>query len=212
MESKAQFAKLSGIALVSAALLLGSRTAAAHCDGLDGPVVGAARQALESGNVNHALIWVQKKDEGEVRQAFERASSARKLGGKARQDAETQLFETLVRVHRAGEGEPYTGLKPAGRDLGPALPAADKAIETGKVEPVVKLLTEKVGKGVREQFHEAAAGRKFRTDDVEAGRKHVAAYVEYVHYVERIYDAAGTGGHGEHAGHAAHAEAAVHKH
>ena len=42
----------------------------------------------------------------------------------------------LVRVHRAGEGAPFTGLKPAGRDLGPAIPAADEAVRVGSVEPV----------------------------------------------------------------------------
>ena len=42
----------------------------------------------------------------------------------ARELADRYFFETLVRIHRAGEGAPYTGLKPAGRDLGPAVPAA----------------------------------------------------------------------------------------
>jgi len=210
MESKSKFAKLSGIALVSAALLLGSGTASAHCDGLDGPVVGAARQALDSGNISRALIWVQKNDEAEIRDAFEHARAVRKLGPDAKHLADSHFFETLVRVHRAGEGAPYTGLKPAGRDLGPAVPAADKAIETGSVEPVVKLLTEAVRKSVHEQFDEAA-GRKFRADDVEAGRKHVAAYVEYVHHVERIYDATRAPAHAEHAQHA-EPKAAVHTH
>ena len=35
------------------------------------------------------------------------------------------FIKTLVRVHRAGEGAPYTGIRPAGTDLGPAIPAAD---------------------------------------------------------------------------------------
>jgi hypothetical protein len=52
------------------------------------------------------------------------------------------FFETLVRIHRAGEGAPYTGLKLVGRDLGPAIPAGDKALDTGNVELVVKLLSE----------------------------------------------------------------------
>ena len=35
-------------------------SALAHCDTLAGPVVGAARKALDSGNVNLILVWVQK--------------------------------------------------------------------------------------------------------------------------------------------------------
>ena len=99
-------------ALASAVLLLAPTAASAHCDGLDGPVVTAARKALESGNVNLVLIWVQKNDEAEIASAFQKTLSVRKLNAQVKDLADTYFFETLVRVHRAGEGEPYTGLKP----------------------------------------------------------------------------------------------------
>ncbi len=102
-------------------------TAEAHCDGLDGPVVTAARTELESRNLDAIVIWVQRGDEAELRNAFARALAVRAAGGDAQALAATWFFETAVRLHRAGEGEPFTGLKPAGRDLGPAIPAADRA-------------------------------------------------------------------------------------
>src|SRR5512147_1018908 len=80
--------------------------AIAHCDGLDGPVVKAAQKALETGNVNPVLIWVQKKDEGEIKQAFQKTLAVRKLNPQAKELADMYFFETLVRIHRAGEGEP----------------------------------------------------------------------------------------------------------
>jgi len=200
--------KVSRVAAVAGALLLASGSAFAHCDGLDGPVAKAAHQALDAGNVNQVLIWVQKNNEAEIRHAFEHAISVRKLGPAAKDLADRYFLETLVRVHRAGEGAPYTGLKPAGRDLGPAVPAADKAIETGSVEPVVKLLTDAVKQGTHEQFHGVTAAKKFARDDVAAGRKYVAAYVEYVHYVERLYEAAGKPAQG----HTPEPAAAAHAH
>ncbi len=84
------------------------------CDGMEGPVVKAAPKALEAGNVNLVLIWVQEKDEGEARSAFEKTLAVRKLGLEAKALADMYFFETVVRIHRAGEGAPYTGLKPAG--------------------------------------------------------------------------------------------------
>lgn len=208
MKSRHTFTKLSGIAAVSAALLLASGSAFAHCDGVDGPVAKAAHQALDAGNVNQVLIWVQKNDEAQIKHAFEHALDVRKLSPTAKDLADHYFLETLVRVHRAGEGAPYTGLKPAGRDLGPAIPAADKAIQTGSVEPVAKLLTKAVEKGLHDQYHAVAASKKFGVNDVEAGRKHVTAYVEYVHYVERLYDAAGKPAHG----HQPETAAAAHAH
>jgi len=179
-----------------AIILVGSSQALAHCDGLDGLVVKAAQKALADSNVNLVLIWVQKDDEAQIKHAFEKTLAVRKLNPAARELADMYFFETLVRIHRAGEGAPYTGLKPAGRDLGPAIPAGDKALETGDIEPVVKLLSEKIEHGGREHFKEAFAKKKFDKNNVEAGREFVRAYVEYIHYVEGIHDAAASAAHG----------------
>ena len=183
--------------------------AAAHCDGMDGPVVKAAQKALETGNVSLVLIWVQQKDEGEIKKAFQKTLAVRKLNPQAKEHADMYFFETLVRIHRTGEGAPYTGLQPAGRDLGPAIPTADKALENGKVDPLVKLLTEALQTGIREQFKQAIAKKKFDKEDVSAGRDYVKGYVEFIHYVERIYEAAknpAEGHYPESQGAAAHKE------
>lgn len=176
--------------LLFLSLLTATSQVLAHCDGLDGPVVKAAQKALESGNVNLALIWVQKDDEPEIRKAFQQTLEVRKLSSAARELADMYFFETLVRIHRAGEGAPYTGLKPAGRDLGPAIPAADRALENGSAEPLLKLLNEAVKGGIQKHFEQLMAEKKFDPDNVEAGREFVKAYVEFVHYVERLYEAA----------------------
>jgi len=183
-----------------------------HCDGIDGPVVTLARKALESGNVNLVLPWVRKDDEVEIAHAFEHALAVRKLGPQAKTLADHHFFETLVRVHRAGEGAPYTGLKPAGRDFGPAIPAADRALEDGSVEKVANLLAEAVRQGVHKHFQAAASRRKFEVDDVAAGREYVEAYVPYIHFVERLWQDATSAAHGHHAEPAERVEHAVHAH
>jgi hypothetical protein len=182
-------------ALFALAALLPS-AAFAHCDGLDGPVVIAARKALESGSVTPVLIWVQKKDADAVKEAFQKTLAVRRLDPQAKDLADRYFFETLVRIHRAGEGASYTGLKPAGRDLGPAVPAGDRALEDGKLQPLAKILMQAVEKGLHEQFEQALARKKFKADDVEAGREYVEAYVKYIHYVERLYEAAKVSAHG----------------
>ncbi len=182
------------VAIVSFAVLLAGPTAVlAHCDGLDGPVVTAARKALETGNINLVLPWVQKAGEEEIRVAFEKTLKVRKVNKQAQELADMYFFETLVRVHRAGEGASYTGLKPAGRDLGPAIPAGDKAIETRSADPLLDLLTKEIRKGVQKRFHGAVDKSSYSQDDVEAGRAYVKAYVEYIHYVEQLFAAATIG-------------------
>ncbi len=185
--------------ILLATLSFGSTSVRAHCDGLDGPVVTAARAALESGNVKQVLRWVRGEDESTVRATFNETMSVRKLGAEAKALADRYFFETVVRIHRAGEGEPFTGLKPAGRDLGPAIPAADKAIESGSDVALARLLVAVLRHELREKFEAVIKKKSFSPDDVDAGREYVDAYVPFIHYVERLYETAtrATKGHFE---------------
>ncbi len=186
-------------------LVVAAGNALAHCDTLDGPVVILARQALDKGDVKIILPWVAADKEGEIRKAFDLAIAVRGKGTKEKELADTYFFETLVRVHRAGEGAPYTGLKPAGLDLGPAIPAADKALETGNPEPLLKLINAKVHDGIHKYFVAAKEKKAHAGESVEAGRTYVQAYVPYLHFVERLYNDAVTPiAHGS--GEGAHAE------
>lgn len=200
--------------ILAAVLALGvAASARAHCDTLDGPVVKEARTALENGDVTPLLKWVRKEDEGEIRAAFQQARAVRGGSPEARALADGYFFETLVRVHRAGEGAPYTGLKPAGSELGPAVEGSDAALESGSDDALVKLVTDRAAAGLRERFHRVADAKKHAGESVEAGRRYVAAYVEFVHYSERLYeDAARSGGHDHSAPHAeAGHEASAHE-
>jgi len=196
MRDRAGFERFAGL-VAAGVLSLGAGPALAHCDGLDGPVVTAARQAIKTGEVERVLIWVRPQDAAEIKAAFQQTLAVRRLNPQAQDLADRYFFETLVRVHRTGESAPYTGLKPAGRDLGPAIPAADKALESGSDAALVELLTGEVREGLHKHFEAAAGKRNFRPDDLEAGRESVEAYVAYIHYVERLYEAA----HAESAGH-----------
>lgn len=184
------------------AVMLAATPAFAHCDGLDGPVVAAAREALASGDANRVLIWVQPAEEAEIRRAFAEALEVRKLGGAARDMADRYFFETLVRLHRAGEGAPYTGLKPAGRDLGPVIPLADEAAASGSDARLAEFLSGAAEEGVHRRFAELQEKRGFAPADLAAGREYIARYVAFVHYVEGIHaaveaDAAGHYAEGE---------------
>lgn len=91
---------------------------------------------------------------------------ARKTGPAAREVADLYFFETLVRIHRAGEGAPYTGLKPAELDEGPVIPIAEKAIETGSAEPLIGMLTDTLRHEVQNRFNHIMHLRGHPSDDV----------------------------------------------
>jgi hypothetical protein len=157
-----------------------------HCDTLDGPVVVDAKAALAKGDITPVLKWIPAAGEHEVHEAFAKTLAVRGKGKEAQELADRYFFETLVRVHRASEGAPYTGLKEGGAEE-ETIAAADKALATGNADELVKLVTEAVAKGIRQRFEKTAEGRKHADQDVAHGRSYVASYVDFIHYGERIY-------------------------
>ena len=189
-------AALPTTALLAAALLFAPVRAAAHCDTLDGPVVQDARKALESKNVTPVLKWVRPKDENAVRAAYLKALHER---GKGNGEAgDRAFFEKVVKVHRAAEGAPFTGLKAAGT-VEPVIAEADNSLQSGSADAVVKMVTDEVAAGIRERHQRAAEAYRHKDETVAKGREFVAAYVEYTHYIEHLHQlATGKGEGGEH--------------
>jgi hypothetical protein len=175
--------------------------ARAHCDSLDGPVVTSARAALAAGDVALVLQWVRADDEPEIRAAFDRTIRVRETSADARDMADLWFFETLVRVHRAAEGAPYTGLKPAGWQPPALITAADEALVSGDVDGLADRVSTHVARALRERHARAMALKDFAPSNVEAGRRYVEAYVAYTHFLEALHGLL----HGEAHGHPPHA-------
>ncbi|HEX6164952.1 MAG TPA: DUF6448 family protein [Vicinamibacterales bacterium] len=176
------------VAILAAAVLIAPRAAFAHCDSLDGPVVKAAERALDSADVAYVLVWVQADGEAEVRAAFAQALAVRALNAQARALADRYFFETVVRIHRAGEGAPFTGLQPAGA-AGPVITMADRALTAGSVNTLAASLSAELSEGLHRHFEAAAEARAYDARDISAGRRYVKAYVEYLHFIERLHEA-----------------------
>lgn len=168
-----------------------------HCDSLDGPVVTAARQALDAGDVDLVLPFVSADGDAEVRAAFARVLPLRDSGPEAWETAQLWFFETVVRVHRAGEGAPYTGLKPAGLSVGPVIPLAERAVESGSSEQLADFL----GSALRDQLkHRLDAVHELgthRTESLDDERRYVHATLGFQVFSHHLYQAMTAGEHDE---------------
>lgn len=182
-------------------LFLSAASAFSHCDWIKGPVVEAAQQALARNDVALVLPWIAPADEREIRDAFSRTMKVRAGGDAARELADRWFFETVVRVHRRAEGEPYEGLRGDDYKPEPGIEHADEALKAGSIDGMQRGMTDAVSKGLRERYNAVVEAKKHASDSVDAGRRYVATYVEWIHYVERLHKALHTPAH-------AHAQAA----
>lgn len=178
-------------AIIAAGLLFQVQSAQAHCDSLDGPVAKAVYKALDDGNVNPVLAYAPATAEPEIRAAFEKSRKVRGLGAEARMLADQAFMETVIRLHRAGEGATYTGLKPAGIDYGPVVPAAEHAVETGDLAKLKAVLTEEIEHALRERLAHVRELKKAPLEpktaaEVPHSRERISAELGFIIFAESL--------------------------
>ena len=165
-------------------LVLPVNFANAHCDTKDGPTVADASKAIEKNNVNYVLKWVQAADEKEIKEAFGLTMKVRVLSPEAQTLADNYFFETLVRIHRRGEGVPYTGVKPSGTPIDEKILAADKAIALGNLSPLNDLVPKDKFPELKKRFDKVMSLMNFDVNNVPAGREYIEAYVQFFKFAE----------------------------
>ncbi|MDD2305769.1 MAG: DUF6448 family protein [Prolixibacteraceae bacterium] len=170
--------------LLFSVLFLSSKVTFAHCDTMDGPVIADAQKAIAQTNVNYVLKWVRSQDEAEIKEAFNLSMKVRVLSSEAMELSDKYFFETLVRVHRTGEGVPFTGVKPSGTPIDEKILAADKSIELGNLSPLKDLVPKDNMPELTKRFEKVMSLRNFNVNNVEAGREYIEAYVQFFHFAE----------------------------
>lgn len=171
-----------------------------HCDTKDGPVAKAAQRALVTGDVKIILPYVYKAGEREVEELFVRTLAAMKKCGEvkeAKELVEEWFLENVVRIHRAGENAPYTGLKPAGLSEGPVIPVAEAAIKSEDPSELVAKLTEIVAGEIKKRFEKMLRLKKTADKSVDEGREYVEAMLGLQVWSHKLYTAAVSDPHGK---------------
>jgi hypothetical protein len=165
-------------------LLFTFYTSFAHCDTRDGPVVAAGINAIKHKNINYALIWVKPAFEKEIKEAFESTMKVRILNDEAEKLADNYFLETLVRLHRTGEGMAYTGIKPSGTPVDKKILAADKSIAIGNLSPLKDLISKNNFAELKRRFEKVMLLKNYDVNNVSAGREYIEAYVQFFHFAE----------------------------
>ena len=174
------------IMTAAASLTLLAGSAPAHCDALNGPVAVHAREALPTGEFEPIAIWVGEDQTEELRRRFQQSLKVYRMDGEAQKLAERFFIENAVRLHRAAEGMPYKGVKPA-QPLPPDIAAAEKALETGNLDPVTDMLAAELENQTNKWFQKALETKKHMDRSIAAGREYVDAYVKYVIHVHGLH-------------------------
>lgn len=201
MNSKKMFKTFAATLAAVGIMILAPLTASAHCDTMDGPTVADGIKAMEENNVNYVLKWVMPEYEQEIREKFDLSMKSKDLSPESKELAEQYFFSELVRLHRAGEGAPFDGLKPHGTPVDEKVKAADESIAVGNLSPLEGMIEEEKMPELKERFEKVMELKDFDVNNVEEGREYIEAYVMFFKFAE---------GEEDHHGEATHGEEAVH--
>ncbi|MFB5946719.1 DUF6448 family protein [Albibacterium profundi] len=180
--------------LLAAFMLAFSMPIYAHCDSYDGPVIQDALKALNKGEVSYIMKWIEEEHENEIKNLFKKTVALKNEDAEVYKIVEKHFLETLVRVHREGEGAAFTGLKPAGSAT-PIIQMADKSIADESVNSLLTNLDKHIRTVIAEKYEKVNALSKVKDNSIEEGRAYVAAYVDYTHTLEAIEGALAGGAH-----------------
>ena len=158
----------------------------AHCDRKNGPVAVAAKEALKTEDFSKVVIWVGEEQEKELKKKFNESLSVYQKGGDSKELAKEYFMSTTVRLHRAAEGMPFTGLKPAS-SAAKDIQVAEKALETGNLDPVMEKFSSKLEDEAQKWFQKALEAKKNKDESIEAGREWADKYVKYIVYLHKLY-------------------------
>ncbi len=173
--------------LLSLGLWMTPQHAFAHCDSYDGPVIKDALKALEQNNPDLVMKWIDALHEKEITNLFNKTLKYRSGDQEIYSLLEKHFLETLVRIHREGEGEPYTGLKAAG-STEEIIQLTDTALEEKDFEGFLLKFDAKADSILREKYQKVAQLEKVKDQSAEQGRAYVAAYVDYTHTIKKMHD------------------------
>ncbi|MGD9567017.1 MAG: DUF6448 family protein [Sedimentibacter sp.] len=214
MKSRKLVTSIAAVVVAVGLMVILPLTASAHCDTMDGPTVADGRKSLESGNVSYAMKWVQPAYEKEITDAFNLSLKVKDLSPEAMEISEKYFYDNLVRIHRAGEGAPFDGVKPHGTPIDEKVAAADESIAVGNLSPLEGLIEEERVPELEERFERVMALKDYDVNNVEEGREYIEAYVMFFKFAEGEEDHAHGKAHGEEAVHEENAheeENAAHK-
>lgn len=189
-QKRSKLMYLAALAVIFGGILLSTlaipQSAQAYCDSEKGPVASAAHQALESGNGKLILPYVKPEAETELVASFKQAIVVRKVGGSSRELADRYFIETAIRLHRASEGAPFTGV--SDESTPQAILVADKAMATGSLDETYKLLDEAIKKDLREKYEAVVKVREEaeHLGTVEAHRERVEADLIFEKYIYEL--------------------------
>jgi len=155
-------------------------------DLLNGPVIRAAKTALETGDANYIVIWVPEESENTLKNLLEKTCCTQRIKNNMQNRAIDWYFDTVNRLCFVDRKMMFTGLKSDGCNENLIISKAVKAIETGSVEIITDNIPVAYEDEVKQRFRQVINKKNYPVNNPTAGRAYVSAFFEFMGYVQSL--------------------------
>ena len=153
----------------------------------NGPVMRAAKMALETGNANYILIWVPEESENTLKNLIEKTCCERSSRKNIQNLAINWYFQTVSRLKYANGWPHCPGMKSERSDEKPIVLMVERAIETGNIEEIIGVIPCTHAGDVRQRFHHVMDKRNYNVDNIADGRAYVSSFIDLIVYLNNLY-------------------------
>jgi hypothetical protein len=152
----------------------------------NGPVIRAAKMAMETGNASYILIWLPKEAENTLKNLLERTYCENRTRKNTQNHSIDWYFKSVNRLHSRYGWPDYPGMKFKETDEETIALMVERAFESGNFEEINSIIPLNHSGDARERFHKVMMKRNYSVDDIAAGRVYVSAFIAFIVYLHNL--------------------------
>lgn len=151
----------------------------------NGPVMSAAKKALETGKAHHILIWIPEASENTLKNLLEKACCERRIQTDGYDHIIDWYFATVRRFHSVGYGPRNLNISLKTLEEKTIISLVERACESGNFEEIAMVIPDIPAGELRQQFNDVMKKRNYDVENIAAGRVYVSEFTDFIAFVNR---------------------------
>ena len=149
-----------------------------------GPVLSAAKRALETGNADYILIWIPEESENTLKNLLEKVCCEINIHKNACDDIVDWYFNTVNRLHTVYCGPHNLNLSTKAHAEKKIIYLAERACKSGNYQDITSVIQDTPDGEMRQRFNDVIKKRNYRAENIAAGRVYVSAFTDFIVFVK----------------------------
>lgn len=155
-------------------------------DSHNGPMMIAAKRALETGKAHHILIWIPEKSENTLKNLLEKVCCKRRIQADGHDRIVDWYFETISRFHSGYYGPHNLNISTKTPEEKSIIFLVESACESGNFEEITTVIRDTPTGEMRQRFDDVMKKRNYCEENIAAGRVYVSVFTYFIAFVNNL--------------------------